>query len=80
MNKCIIYIKTIDLDRWNTYMWNLRTNEPTLPPTFKTALDLMDEHHDWIQMIVQIDDLQRIYDLMDEYAVIAENFNKNNKE
>jgi len=76
MNKCIIYIKTTDLERWNKYMWNLRTNDPVLPPTFKTALELMDEHNDWIQLIIQIEDLQRIYDLMDEYAVIAENINK----
>jgi len=75
MNKCIIYIKTEDISRWNDYMWNLRTHEPALPPQFKTIIKERDEETDWVQMIVTTDDLQRIYDLMDEYAQIVENFN-----
>ena len=57
-------------------MWNLRTTEPALPPMFKTSMELLDEHHEWVQMLIPLDDLQRIYDLMDEYAVMAENFNE----
>jgi hypothetical protein len=76
MNKCIIYIGSKDLERWNNYMWNLRTTEPALPPSFKTSMELLDEHHEWVQMLITMDDLQRIYDLMDEFAVIAENFNE----
>jgi len=75
MNKCIIYIRTKDLSVWNDYMWKLRTNEPTLPPAFRTyenKEDLMN----WVQMTINIDDLVRIYDLMDEYATIAEKYNE----
>ena len=78
-NNCIIYIRTADIERWNNYMWNVRTTEPSLPPTFKTSMELLDEHHEWVQMLLPIDDLQRIYDLMDEYATIAENFNNQNE-
>ena len=74
MNKCIIYIRTSDLTEWNNYMWNLRTNEPTLPPSFRTDAPIDD--HTWIQMLIQLDDLVRIYDLMDEYATIAEKYNE----
>ena len=62
---CIIYIQTKDLQHWNQYMWNLRTNEPSLPPSFKTSMELLDEHHEWVQMLIPMDDLQRIYDMMD---------------
>ncbi len=79
--KCIIYIQIKDLQAWNEYMWNLRTNEPSLPPGFRTMLDTYSEkgnkiHKDeWIQMLIEMDDLQRIYDMMDEYATMVEKFN-----
>jgi len=76
MNKCIIYIKTYDLQRWNDYMWNLRINEPAMPPQFKTTIKDTDEETDWLQLILSIEDLSRIYDLMDEYAKIVENFSE----
>jgi len=78
MNKCIIYIRTKDLSEWNDYMWKLRTNEPTLPPSFRTIIDGEKEKYDsiWIQMTINIDDLIRIYDLMDEFATIAEKYNE----
>lgn len=76
--KCILYIKTKDLNEWNQYMWNLRTNEPSLPPAFRTNIECIDkegEKDNWVQMIIPMDDLQRIYDMMDEYATIVEKFN-----
>jgi hypothetical protein len=80
MNKCIIYIRTEDLSKWNDYMWNLRTNEPSLPPAFKTSMELLDEHREWVQMEIPLDDLVRIYDMMDEYATMVEKFNNNKNE
>ena len=76
---CIIYIQTKDLQDWNQYMWNLRTHEPSLPPPFKTSMELMDEHHEWVQLIIPMDDLQRVYDMMDEYATMVEKFNNKNE-
>jgi hypothetical protein len=80
--KCIIYIQTKDLQAWNEYMWNLRTNEPSLPPGFRTMLDTSSKEaklrrDEWIQMIIEMDDLQRIYDMMDEYATMVEKFQTN---
>ena len=43
-------------------------------------MELMDEHHEWVQLLIPLDDLQRIYDLMDEYAVMAEKFNNQTEE
>ena len=80
MNKCIIYIRTEDLSKWNDYMWNLRTTEPALPPAFKTSMELLDEHREWVQMEIPLDDLVRIYDMMDEYATMVEKFNNNKNE
>lgn len=76
--KCIIYIKTKDISRWNTYMYHLRIPEPKLPPTFRTFQD-PDEpgNSHWVQMIIQMDDLQRIYDLLDEYATTVEKLKLN---
>jgi len=76
MNNCIIYIKIQDLSKWNTYMYKLRTTEAQLPPTFRT-FSSSEMSSFWIQMLIDIDDLQRIYDLMDEYAAMAENYNEN---
>jgi len=73
--KVILYIKTTDLKRWNDYMWNLRTHEPALPPTFKTSLHKESDHHQWVQVLIPMDDLERIYDMMDEYATMVEKFN-----
>ena len=75
--KCIIYIATKDIERWNDYMWNLRTHEAHLPPTFKTSLHKEKDHHKWVQLLIPMDDLQRIYDRMDEYATMVEKFNTN---
>ena len=78
MNNCIIYIKIQDLSKWNMYMYKLRTPDVELPPTFRTFQDPEDLNNAvWIQMLIDIDDLQRIYDLMDEYATMAENYNEN---
>lgn len=81
MNNCIIYIKNDELSKWSTYMYKLRTLTPDLPPTFRASLT-PDEPNIWVQMIIELDDLQRIYDLMDEYAMMAEAYNEttnNNK-
>ncbi len=75
MNNCIIYIGTKDLERWNNYMWNLRTTEPALPPQFKTSMHLLDEHHEWVQMLITREEGQRRDEVREEYAVSAENFN-----
>jgi hypothetical protein len=78
-NNCIIYIKINELSKWNNYMYKLRTTSPELPPTFRTfqhTYDLSPDQALWIQMLIDIDDLQRIYDLMDEYATMAENYNE----
>ena len=75
MNKCIIYIQIKDLQHWNQYMWNLRTKDASLSPAFKTSLTPEDNNNEWIQMLIHMDDLQRIYDMMDEYAVMVEKFN-----
>jgi hypothetical protein len=56
-------------------MWNLRSNEPAMPPQFKTLIKEKDDETDWVQMLIPVDDLNRIYNLMDEYAQIVENFN-----
>jgi len=73
--QCIIYIQTEDIDKWNDYMWNLRTHEAHLPPPFKTSLGKKDkDYHNWVQMLIPLDDLQRIYDMMDEYATMVEKF------
>ncbi len=79
--KCIIYIQTKDLQAWNEYMWNLRTNEPSLPPGFRTNLETLGEKNNkldkdsWIQLLIEMDDLIRIHDMMDEYATMVEKFN-----
>ena len=70
--KCIIYIRTTDISRWNTYMYHLRTPEPKLPPTFRTWLSDEITLDTWVQMIIPMDDLERIYDLLDEYATTVE--------
>ena len=75
--KCIIYINTIDISRWNDYMWNLRTSETHLPPQFTTSLHKEKDHHKWVQVLIPLDDLQRIYDMMDEYAAMIEKFQTN---
>ena len=77
-NNCIIYIKNEELTKWNNYMYKLRTATPDLPPTFRTYQDPKELNNAfWIQMLIDIDDLQRIYDLMDEYATMAESYNEN---
>jgi hypothetical protein len=46
-----------------------------MPPQFKTLIKEKDDETDWVQMLIPVDDLNRIYNLMDEYAQIVENFN-----
>jgi len=79
-NNCIIYIKVSDISKWNNYMYKLRTSTPELPPAFRTdklpAPDI-EIGVSWIQMLMDIDDIARIYDLMDEYAMMTENYNEN---